>query len=104
MVDGLQVAVKSEYSSTMMSSYMHHQDISHNWDAAARSERRVIGQLAEADMDNFVALRLPPLLREKQLRWNESDKIFASQWLSEDHVLVGTKCNKVSRKRGGAAS
>ncbi len=89
---------------SLLSSYMHHQNTSHSWDAAARAENRVIGQLAEADMDNFVAQRLPPLLREKQLRWNESDKIFASQWLSEDHVVVGTKCNKVSRKGGGAAS
>ncbi len=63
--------------------------------SSSRIEGKNIGLLPEAEMEKIVAHRLPHLLREKQLRWNESDKIFASQWLSENNVLVGTKCNKV---------
>lgn len=44
-----------------------------------------------------LAHKLPYLLKEKQLKWGESDKIFTSEWLTESNVLVGTKCNKVSR-------
>ncbi len=78
-----------------MSSYLRRRDTC-SWNiAATKMEGRIIGHLAEAEMDRVVAHRLPHLLREKQLRWNESDKIFTSQWLSENNVLVGTKCNKV---------
>ena len=65
-------------------------------DSTVGEESRMIGCLAREEVENTVAQRLPHLLREKQLRWNESDKIFTSQWLSESSVLVGTKCNKVS--------
>ena len=42
-----------------------------------------------------LARRLPSLLREKKLDFGDCDKIFSTQWLSEDQVVVGTKCNKV---------
>ena len=43
-----------------------------------------------------LARRLPFLLSEKKLNFGNCDKIFSSSWLSEDQVVVGTKCNKVS--------
>ena len=39
--------------------------------------------------------RLPSLLREKPLDIGRTDKVFASQWITEEDVVVGTKCNKV---------
>lgn len=44
-----------------------------------------------------LARRLPHLLKEKTLDLGEIDKIFASQWLTENEVVVGTKCNKVGQ-------
>lgn len=58
------------------------------------TDRGMIAQLGQS-ADEQLAQRLPHLLREKQLKWNESDKIFASRWITESSVLVGTKCNKV---------
>ena len=43
-----------------------------------------------------LARRLPCLLSEKKLDFGSCDKIFTSDWLSEDQVVVGTKCNKVN--------
>ena len=82
-----------------------HLEPAYTSDSTVGEESRMIGCLAREEVENTVAQRLPHLLREKQLRWNESDKIFTSQWLSESSVLVGTKCNKVSmhEMRGGAA-
>ena len=49
----------------------------------------------DPDFGYRLACQLPNLLREKRLDMGESDKIFASEWLSEDQVVIGTKCNKV---------
>ena len=42
-----------------------------------------------------VSRRLPHLLREKTLDIGKTDKVFASEWITEEEVVVGTKCNKV---------
>lgn len=46
-------------------------------------------------MGSGLARSLPRCLRERKLNLGEMDKVFASQWLSENEVIVGTKCNKV---------
>ena len=45
--------------------------------------------------NDVIERHLPHVLQEKKLDIGECDKIFASQWLSEDLAIVGTKCNKV---------
>ena len=45
---------------------------------------------------NFSALHLPEAIRENELAFGEYDKIFAAEWLNEDHIICGTKCNNVS--------
>ena len=42
-----------------------------------------------------LARRIPHLLKEHKINLGEEDKIFASEWLTENDVIVGTKCNKV---------
>ncbi len=42
-----------------------------------------------------IARRLPLLLTEKKLDFDNCNKIFSTSWISEDLVIAGTKCNKV---------
>lgn len=44
----------------------------------------------------FLSYQLPRLLKEKELRLGQINKIFASQWVTDHHVAFGTKCNQVS--------
>lgn len=46
-------------------------------------------------MGQTVSRRLPYLLREKPLDIGKTDKVFASEWITEEEVVAGTKCNKV---------
>ena len=50
---------------------------------------------AASSMGHTVSQRLPHLLREKALDIGKTDKVFASEWITEEEVVVGTKCNKV---------
>lgn len=48
-----------------------------------------------------IARQLPSLLKEINIDFGTSDKIFSSQWLSETEILIGSKCNKVSYHNSG---
>jgi WD repeat-containing protein 40A len=47
------------------------------------------------DFSGFKASRLPFTFQERQFSLMSVDKIFASQWLSESHLIIGTKCNRI---------
>lgn len=59
------------------------------------------GQSVGEEFRYGLARRLPCLLSEKKLDFGNCDKIFSTDWLSEDQVVVGTKCNKVIILVGG---
>ena len=42
--------------------------------------------------------RLPGALKENTISLKETDKVFASEWISEQYVTFGTKCSKVGCK------
>ncbi|KAL0027315.1 hypothetical protein WJX77_012210 [Trebouxia sp. C0004] len=75
-------------------------DSSHNLLSALRdsqtsvSERR---QLVHTLRDVLSSKLLPPLLetQPKPSNLRRSDKCFACAWVSDTHVVVGTKCNKL---------
>lgn len=43
----------------------------------------------------FACRKLPRLLKERELKLEAIDKIFAANWLNERQVVVGSKCNKL---------
>lgn len=75
-------------------------DSSHNLLSALRdsqtssSERRL---LVHTLRDVLSSKLLPPLLetQPKPSNLRHSDKCFACAWVSDTHVVVGTKCNKL---------
>eukprot|EP00731_Ephydatia_muelleri_P016767 Em0009g1191a len=42
-----------------------------------------------------LACQLPHFLKERKIELGETDKVFAAEWISEDEVVAGTKCNKI---------
>ena len=58
----------------------------------ADDDRPSIGEEFRYD----IARRLPFLFAEKKLDFGDCNKIFSTSWISEDLVVAGTKCNKVS--------
>jgi len=52
-------------------------------------------RLTDSAKEYFSALHLPEAVKENELTFGEYDKIFAAQWLNEDHIICGTKCNNV---------
>ena len=63
-----------------------------------RPHTRQAVELTHGEFGYELSRRLPPLLREKRVELGQTDKVFASQWLTEDEVIVGTKCNKVAKE------
>ena len=54
------------------------------------SERHIMG----VDFSQSSRI-LPCVLNERSIALGETDKVFAAEWLSEQYVMFGTKCNKV---------
>lgn len=54
-----------------------------------------VTDMVRGEFGHELARRLPHLLRERKFEFGQTDKVFASQWLSEDEVVAGTKCNRV---------
>ncbi len=48
-----------------------------------------------ADLNGFLSIQLPGLLREHEYPLGKINKIFAAKWLSDRQVAIGSKCNKV---------
>ncbi|EGF82796.1 hypothetical protein BATDEDRAFT_34435 [Batrachochytrium dendrobatidis JAM81] len=49
----------------------------------------------ESRLSSFVTRHLPVALSESAFLMENTDKIFASAWLSDSSVVLGTKCNKL---------
>ena len=53
-------------------------------------------KLEESTREAYSARHLPTVLRERETKIGELDKIFSSAWLDCNNVICGTKCNTVS--------
>ncbi|KAK0054019.1 DDB1- and CUL4-associated factor 12 [Biomphalaria pfeifferi] len=47
------------------------------------------------NLRDFVSQHLPSILKEKEMNLGTINKIFASKWLNDSQVVIGTKCNKL---------
>lgn len=54
-----------------------------------------LSRVSGGDLTEYLARHLPHLLTERMLDLGETDKVFASEWLSEDLAILGTKSNQV---------
>ncbi|GFO34255.1 Ddb1- and cul4-associated factor 12-like [Plakobranchus ocellatus] len=46
-------------------------------------------------LPDFVSQHLPAILAENELQLGTVNKVFASKWLNDSEVVMGTKCNKL---------
>lgn len=60
-----------------------------------RSCNGVNHRVCEHLMTCFSNRRVPFLWKEKEFDLGELNKVFASQWIAHDSVVMGTKCNKL---------
>jgi len=44
---------------------------------------------------SYKSSKIPQLMKEKEISLENHDKIFSSHWISNNEVVVGSKCNKV---------
>ena len=50
---------------------------------------------SENTLSHYTARKLPSIIKEREFSLPETDKIFASEWLSDTEIVLGTKCNKI---------
>ena len=60
---------------------------------SAQSSRH--SQFLKEKLPDFVSQHVPAILSEKELDLGTMNKVFASKWLNDSQVVLGTKCNKV---------
>ena len=66
------------------------------FDYLVSRETTANAKLADSTREAYSARHLPTVLRERETRVGELDKIFSSAWLDCNNVICGTKCNTVS--------
>ncbi|XP_077988908.1 DDB1- and CUL4-associated factor 12-like [Glandiceps talaboti] len=47
------------------------------------------------ELSRLAAQKMPMLLRQQEVNLGDVNKVFASEWLSENQVIIGTKCNSL---------
>ncbi|CAG5123489.1 unnamed protein product [Candidula unifasciata] len=52
-------------------------------------------EFCNVKLPDFVSQHLPAVLQEKEFDFGTRNKIFASKWLNDSQVVLGTKCNKL---------
>lgn len=57
----------------------------------------VNSKFEDSSKEAYSARHLPIVLKERETKVGEIDKIFSSIWLDYNNVICGTKCNTVSQ-------
>lgn len=61
----------------------------------ARQHGKCAAAVVRQELNTYLSLQIPGLLKEREYALGYINKIFAAQWLSDQQVVFGTKCNKV---------